>query len=374
MSGNPCSYTDSIRVTGAATASRADVAIKEHRGIIGEIVTLPVDIENGQNMPGSDTKFMSLEVEYDNTMLDPQAFLNQFKGQATINGNRLVITKIPVSEVNGTQAGVENLKFRVLNSPNTSCSLTILNPVSEAPGQTVFTPVNGKFYLDRVSADIKVGNVTAYPGEKIDIPITITNFVNYKPSVNANLKIDIAFDKTILECSDGSLNCSIFTNDRIARVTVPLAGVSGANLPVVAKKFRTMLGMAESTPLRIVGVTFDTGELDANTTNGLLSLDICKKGGDRLFDANTPAAMVFAPEPNPVNSVSAISYQTPEKGLTKVFISDILGNRILDVVNEVVEPGKYTVAIDGSILINGVYIITLQTETQLYSRMFSIMN
>lgn len=374
LSGNPCGYKDSIRITGAATASRADLVIKQHRGIIGEIVTIPIDIENGQNMPGSDTKKISVEVEYDNTMLDPQAFLNQFKGTATINGNRLKITGIPVAEINGNQAAVENMKFRVLSSKKPSCDLTVINPTSDVPGQTTFTPLSGKFFLDQVTADIKVGNVSAYPGEKVDIPFTITNFLNYKPAVNNTLYIDLKFDKTLLECNDGSITCNILTNDRIARIPVPLAGVSGTNIPVITKKFRTMLGMTFSTPLQIVGVSFDTGEITANVTNGVLNLLICNKGGDRLFDPNTPAAMVYTPEPNPVNSTSVIKYQTPEKGMTNVFISDLIGNRLADIVNDVIEPGTYDILFDGSSLPNGIYIITIKTETQTVSKIFSVVN
>jgi hypothetical protein len=376
LSGSPCNYSDSVRLVGAATAARADLVIKQHRGIIGEVVTIPIDIENGQNIPGSDTKAITTEVIYDNTLLDPQDFLNQFKGTATIiGGNKLKISGIPVLEINGNQSAVENLKFRVLGgSPNSSCDLILNNSISDAPGVASLTQVNGKFTLDLVTADIKVGNITAFPGQKIGIPITITNFKNYKPAVNKTLNIDLKFNKTVLECNDGSITCNVVTNDRIARIPVPLAGVSGTDLPVISKQFRTMLGLAETTPLEIVGVSFETGELDANITNGTLTLEICKSGGDRLFDANTPAAMIYSPEPNPVNSATVIKYQTPEQGMTKVFISDLIGNHVLDLVNTFVDPGVYSVIFDGSVLSNGVYIITIKTETQLVSKIFSVVN
>lgn len=370
-----CNYEDSVTLRGAATAARTDITIKEHRGIIGEVITVPINLENSSNFANSNTNSVSTTVQYDYTLLAPRE-LNLMKGQAVISAQGILdIKNIPVKNTDADQPAIDNIKFRVLpGSPNTSCPLTVTGTVADGTGQASFTEVSGKFTLDIVSADIKIGNVSAYPGEKIDIPVTITNFRNYKPGVNKTLNIDVRFNKTILECADGSVSCVVSSDNRIATIPVPLAGLSGTDLPVVNKKFRTMLGLVETSPLEIAGVSLENGQITTVNTDGRIDLKICTQGGNRLFDASKPGAAVYTPEPNPVNSNSEIRYQTAERGYTKVFISDVIGNTVSVLVDGYIAPGAYSVMLDSSGLPNGVYIITIQTETQTDSKIFSIVN
>ncbi|MFA6978752.1 MAG: S8 family serine peptidase [Ignavibacteriaceae bacterium] len=60
--------------------------------------------------------------------------------------------------------------------------------------------------------------------------------------------------------------------------------------------------------------------------------------------------------PNPFNPSTSISYSIKEMGLVTLKIFDVLGREVYVLVNEIKEPGKYSVDFDASKLSSGVYI------------------
>ena len=65
--------------------------------------------------------------------------------------------------------------------------------------------------------------------------------------------------------------------------------------------------------------------------------------------------------PNPFNPATKISYSIEKSGLTKLKIYDILGREIKTLVNEIKNPGEYTVEFNGSTLSSGVYFYKLES-------------
>jgi hypothetical protein len=64
--------------------------------------------------------------------------------------------------------------------------------------------------------------------------------------------------------------------------------------------------------------------------------------------------------PNPFNPSTTIQYRTPNKGHITLKVFDVLGREVATLVNEVKQPGAYTVQFDGSGLASGVYFYRLQ--------------
>lgn len=63
--------------------------------------------------------------------------------------------------------------------------------------------------------------------------------------------------------------------------------------------------------------------------------------------------------PNPFNPTTSISYTIKEMGLVTLKIFDVLGREVSVLVNEIKEPGKYSINFDASKLSSGVYIYLL---------------
>lgn len=67
--------------------------------------------------------------------------------------------------------------------------------------------------------------------------------------------------------------------------------------------------------------------------------------------------------PNPFNPVTVINYAIPREGLVKMKVYDILGREVKVLINEVKQPGFYSVDFDGSTLSSGVYFYKLESGT-----------
>lgn len=66
--------------------------------------------------------------------------------------------------------------------------------------------------------------------------------------------------------------------------------------------------------------------------------------------------------PNPFNPVTTISYSLPEQTHVSIKIFDVLGRKIIELVNETKLPGKHKVIFDGSKLSSGFYYYSIETD------------
>ena len=66
--------------------------------------------------------------------------------------------------------------------------------------------------------------------------------------------------------------------------------------------------------------------------------------------------------PNPFNPITKISFDLPKTGLVSLKVFDVLGKEVATIVNEVKNPGNYTVDFDGASLSSGVYFYRLESN------------
>ena len=66
--------------------------------------------------------------------------------------------------------------------------------------------------------------------------------------------------------------------------------------------------------------------------------------------------------PNPFNPATVISYSVAENSLITLKVYDVIGNEISELLNEVKEPGNYSVSFDASSLSSGIYFYTLKAN------------
>ncbi len=67
--------------------------------------------------------------------------------------------------------------------------------------------------------------------------------------------------------------------------------------------------------------------------------------------------------PNPFNPVTKINYAIPKQSMTVLKVYDVLGREVMKLVNEVKQPGMYSVDFDGTNLSSGVYFYKLEAGT-----------
>jgi len=66
--------------------------------------------------------------------------------------------------------------------------------------------------------------------------------------------------------------------------------------------------------------------------------------------------------PNPFNPRTVIKYDIPRTSNVRLFIYDILGRTVKELVNGKVEPGRYEVQWDGTNTASGTYFYKLETD------------
>ncbi|TRZ51815.1 T9SS C-terminal target domain-containing protein [bacterium] len=95
----------------------------------------------------------------------------------------------------------------------------------------------------------------------------------------------------------------------------------------------------------------------ASTTGISQDGGIESEGGDNLLrNSNIPKEFNLSQNyPNPFNPVTKINFAIPKSGFVTLKIYDILGMEIKTLVNEMKQPGYYTVDFNGSSLASGIY-------------------
>ena len=83
---------------------------------------------------------------------------------------------------------------------------------------------------------------------------------------------------------------------------------------------------------------------------------------DIAEETSQPATFELAQNyPNPFNPETKIGFRIQESGFTTLMVFDVLGREVATLVNDVKQPGRYTVQWDASGFASGVYIYRLQT-------------
>ncbi len=135
------------------------------------------------------------------------------------------------------------------------------------------------------------------------------------------------------------------------------------------------LGDRISTDINLIGFDWlnDKGEIlkyDIERQSGVFTvLGICPEGGVRLFDAAGKAQMMVSP--HPVNGSAELTFTTSEKGKTVITLTDVLG-RQKELADIEYLPGEHSLELNTTDLTSGIYILTMQTSTQVFTQQIVI--
>jgi hypothetical protein len=222
--------------------------------------------------------------------------------------------------------------------------------------------------LEPASATLLIGNIEASPGDTVELPIYLINPKNLIKSGSSGFTAGLIFNSTLLlplEEPKGTAS----QGKRTVPLELPL--IADTNNVIQRLKFIAALGNDTTTPLTLSNYVSVGGNVIINKIDGLFRLlGVCHEGGDRLI--NPEGTISITCKPNPVNDKVQFDFETIEDGYTELFISDMLGNKVVKVLESYTH-GKYSIEADLSLLCRGVYAYTLQTPTARVSKLF-IMN
>ena len=104
----------------------------------------------------------------------------------------------------------------------------------------------------------------------------------------------------------------------------------------------------------------DAAYAGSETASGMFNIGLVSLGEP---EDNLPHEYAIEQNyPNPFNPSTAIRYSIPQAGLVSLKLYNLLGEEVNTLVNELKQPGYYTVIFEGSSLSSGVYFYRIQAQ------------
>jgi WD40 repeat protein len=242
-----------------------------------------------------------------------------------------------------TGAGAAHGSIILLATP---CNRSILCEVSgtTAPATTVTLPA-----------------IEAAPGERVILPITVTGD-DRSAAGTVGFTATLRFNASLL-MPTGSTPRGIVTGGE-RRIVIDGERLPGAT-ELARLEFIALLGNADSTPITIESFAWsDSASAPPLLHDGAFTLrNLCITGPTRLVDRGDGAALK-AIRPNPASARSTIEFATLETGITRLFVTDMLGRRVATIIDGELPPGAHSVEADLSGLPQGSYFCVLETPTE----------
>ena len=95
---------------------------------------------------------------------------------------------------------------------------------------------------------------------------------------------------------------------------------------------------------------------DASNSSGIFHFKTVNLTNGDILNGTIPKSFELSQNyPNPFNPITTIKYAVPQQSFVNISIYNLLGEKILTLINEDKQPGNYEVLFDGSNLSSGVY-------------------
>lgn len=355
FAGDPCNFNDSILITSNPIASRAEIVVENHTGLIGELVTIPVLIKNGIMLDKSGTTKIRTNLNFDQSLLrfvsvSPNA-------STTVSSNSILFDNIPFTPTTNV---LLRITFEVLNSAVSSTALDI-NSTATIDGFISFTEVDGLFEVLPSTAEISVGIVEANTGEEFVLPIYLKNAKNLT-DFHQSISTELVFNYTLMEPIGSTPRGTIETgNNRVVINDLPIKPINSEQA-IALLKFKAKLGNDTSTAIYIQNTKTAKGFVSFTEKLGKFTLlDVCKSGGLRLYEPNP--SPIFLVSVNSGSNTIEIVFDPLEIGLHKIVISDIFGNSVYSYFVEVDQPIQQKVHFYENLLSNCIYFVRIEGPT-----------
>lgn len=223
------------------------------------------------------------------------------------------------------------------------------------------------------SITIAVGDFSGKAGDKIEVPIKAKDLFISKDNDNLDGYTGyLKFNATLL-APEGEFEIDNINGDwRTIKIDLPVLPDEKGILKIIT--FDVGLGNDTISPLSLerfvpIGLT----KIYITEESGVFNLtDYCVNDGTpRLFDP-TLQVVLEQNTPNPFAAKTNINYQLAEEGYTKIYITDINGKIVKELLNGVFEKGNYSISINADSLPQGKYFYSLETPTKKLTKSFEI--
>jgi len=207
-------------------------------------------------------------------------------------------------------------------------------------------------------------NYVVEAGEEITVPVKLTRITTNRPQTD--FTFDVHFNTNLLSLEEAE----------------PAGAASGFTLTSTPSPTGSTLRLTGTTAIRDTGNfvilrfkaarTFSSGKTEIEVTpprvqqtctvassfNGLVTVSgYCERA--IIPGTSTGTEAYLSVNPNPFNPVTTINYAVPSTGPVKLEVFDVLGRRIMTLVDRAQQAGAFSLPFNGKGLSSGIYFVRL---------------
>ncbi|TAL67629.1 MAG: choice-of-anchor D domain-containing protein, partial [Bacteroidetes bacterium] len=223
------------------------------------------------------------------------------------------------------------------------------------------SPAIVSLYGEGIGGLVTIPDDSANPGETRELKL---NFSKVKmegiQAIASSFKSKVRFQRTILAPLDRK-SISTFSKDS---VVIDVEGDIGNNTELASIPVVAALGATTETTLDLLEFNlYDAGnnvvDYDIETRSGKFKiLGICEEGGKRLLDFSGNIKL-FSINPNPSSDDAEIEFELIESDRTHLIITNILGEKVLTLLDGTPELGRQKITFNTNELTQGNYFVIL---------------
>ncbi len=218
---------------------------------------------------------------------------------------------------------------------------------------------------------IYIKDVEAYPGDIFQLPIYVGSFGTFSSTdLITGFTTNMRFNATLLEPLSGFTKTEIIGGERYLSIDLPKEIPSDSIIHTL--QFKALWGNDTISPLILeYTIPRGNGKIDIIENSATFKLKgICTQDGKPRFFLPGGGLALYQNIPNPAVNKTNIAISIIENGKTSLSIYDLLGNKVLNVVNQNLSRGDYNFDVDVSNLSPGIYYYCLKTPSDiLYNKM-----
>jgi hypothetical protein len=210
----------------------------------------------------------------------------------------------------------------------------------------------------------------ANSGDTVKIPFVIKSSTFLDTCHTFSYAGQIRFNKSLISPILTTPKGNKTTNERI----IQFNGVRNPNDTVLTVfTFIATLGDSEQTNLTIDNFEWNDCSTSTNLVNSVFALtDLCNEGNITRLIKQGKSSAILEIKPNPLEKTGKISFLLGFDTQYSIYISDILGNKILTIDEGFNKLGKHEKYIDMTNLNSGTYIVILKTSTEIVSQLIQV--
>ncbi|MFN3307065.1 MAG: choice-of-anchor D domain-containing protein [Candidatus Kapaibacteriota bacterium] len=291
---------------------------------------------------------------------------------------------IEITSIEGIIEPFELLEasFPMMLPPNETKEFIVRYNPDDRINDTIFVRVNFLPCLQNVSinlvgipkvafAKLKTLELEGFPGDKIKIPVILSEAENLFMSGVQSINVDLEFNHTLLYPIGFKMD-NLGENRSKIRIENLLANKDIGNT-LAEIEFAVGLGNSESCELILSNPETRGGVADVYLVNGTFKLlGICREGGPRLVNPLSRSGILNI-VPNPAEESVEIEVSLNEVGWTELALYNTLGEKVKEIMKQIPqEQGVFRFSVNTAELNKGVYMFQLRTPTLIEGRVLII--